>query len=76
MVTLLGSTRNVFDNTVNKPEEKMMKGEDKLVSPELAAKLAKILRGLQVVHNGGGDIVPGLEECLALIEEEIAKGDD
>ena len=24
MVILLGSTRNVFDNTVNKPEEKMM----------------------------------------------------
>ena len=52
-----------------------MKSEDKLVSPELAAKLAKILRGLQVVNNGGGDILPGLEECLALIEEEIAKGE-
>ena len=54
---------------------KMSKGENKLASPELAAKLSEILRGLQVVHNEGGDIVPGLEECLALIEEEIAKGE-
>jgi len=53
----------------------VMKGEDKLVSPELAAKLSKILRGLQVVNNEGGDIVPGLEECLVLIEEEIVKGE-